>query len=103
VTWLEGSPEQAREAIEAVRTLALPAIAGAPGFGELLLLIDRDHGRALTITTWEAREDLDASEELARRLRALPLARWTTAGTERFEVVLRRTGAQAGVAAGSTD
>ncbi len=90
VTWLEGSAERAREAIQAVREEALPAIEGTPGFLELFLLLDRENGRALTITTWETREDLDASEDLARRLRALPIARWSAAGAERYEVVIRK-------------
>ena len=103
VTWLEGSPAQAREAIEGIRQQALPSIERAPGFKELILLLDREHGRALTITTWETREDLDASEEMARRLRMLPLARWSVSGTERYEVAIRRTATGAGVAASDAD
>lgn len=104
VTWLEGSPAQAHEAIEGIRKQALPAIERAPGFGELFLLLDREHGRAMAITTWETKEDLDASEELARRLRSLPLARWSSSGTERYEVAIRRgAGATAGMQGGADD
>ena len=38
----------------------------------------------------------EASDEAARRLRGLPIARWAQAGVERFEVVLRvRAGSEA--------
>ena len=103
VTWLEGSPSQARDAIEGIRRDALPLIEEQPGFEELILLLDREHGRALTITTWETGEDLDASEETARRLRMLPLARWRVSGTERYEVALRRSPNGAGVEPGDPD
>ena len=89
VTWLEGSPAQAREAIAAMREQAIPAIEAAPGFQELLFLVDREGGRALAVTLWETLEDLEGSEDLARRLRSLPLARWAASGAERFELALR--------------
>lgn len=89
VTWLEGSPAQAREAIAAMREQAIPAVQAAPGFSEILFLVDREAGRALALTLWETLEDLDESEALAHRLRALPVARWSASGTERFEVALR--------------
>jgi heme-degrading monooxygenase HmoA len=94
VTWLEGSPSQAREAIAAMREQAIPAVQAAPGFSEILFLVDRDGGRALAVTLWETLEDLEDSEALAHRLRALPVARWSASGAERFEVALRhRAGA----------
>lgn len=89
VTWLEGSPAQAREAVAAMREQAIPVIEATPGFQEVLFLMDREGGRALALTFWETLEDLEASEELARRLRSLPVARWATSGAERFEVALR--------------
>ena len=89
VTWLEGSPSQSAEAIRAMREQAIPAIREAAGFSEVLFLVDREGGRALALTLWETAEDLDGSEELARRLRSLPVARWAASGAERFEVVLR--------------
>ena len=89
VTWLEGSPAQAREAVAAMREQAIPAIEATTGFQEVLFLMDREGGRALALTFWETLEDLEDSEELARRLRSLPVARWATLGAERFEVALR--------------
>ena len=94
VTWFEGSPAQAHEAISGMREHAIPAVKSAPGFSELLFLMDREGGRALAVTLWETPEDLDDSEELAHRLRSLPIARWSASGAERFEVALRvRAGA----------
>jgi hypothetical protein len=55
----------------------------------MLFLVDREGGRALALTLWETLEDLEDSEELARRLRSLPLARWAASGAERFELALR--------------
>ena len=74
VTWLEGSPAQARELVAAMREQAIPAIEATPGFQEVLFLMDREGGRALALTFWETLEDLEDSEELARRLRSLPVA-----------------------------
>ncbi len=89
VTWLEGSPSQAREAIAAMREQAIPAVQATPGFSEILFLVDREGGRALAVTLWETLEDLEDSEALAQRLRSLPVARWAASGAERFEVALR--------------
>jgi len=89
VTWFEGSQTQTREAIAALRELAMPALQTAPGFGELLFLVDREGGQALALTLWETLEDLEGSEALAQQLRGLPVARWATSGAERFEVELR--------------
>lgn len=89
VTWLEGSPSQAKDAITGMREQAIPMLHTLPGFTELLFLMDREGGRALAITIWETPEDLASSEEVARRLRSLPIARWAEQGVERFEVVLR--------------
>jgi hypothetical protein len=89
VTWLEGSPAQAGEAIGGIREQVLPAIRDVAGFAGLWLLLDREAGRAMTLTLWETREDMDASEEAALRLRNLPIARWRAQGTERYEVTLR--------------
>ncbi len=88
-TWFEGSPSQARTAITAMREQGIPAVEATPGFEELLFLVDREGGRALAVTLWETREDLDATEELAQHLRSLPVARWASSGSERFEVALR--------------
>ena len=52
VTWFEGSQTQTREAIAALRELAMPALQTAPGFGELLFLVDREGGQALALTLW---------------------------------------------------
>jgi heme-degrading monooxygenase HmoA len=92
VTWLEGSPSQAKDAIHGIRDLAIPALREQPGFVELLFLMDREGGRALAVTIWETPEDLEASEEAARRLRGVPIARWASSGVERFELALRAHG-----------
>jgi hypothetical protein len=88
VTWLEGSPGRAGEAVSAIRDQALPLVRDAPGFRQLLFLVDRSAGRAMAITLWDTAEDRDATDELANRLRNLPIARWSTELPERFEVLL---------------
>src|SRR5512141_3415244 len=59
VTWLEGAPAQAREAVAAMREQAIPAIEATPGVQEVLFLMDREGGRALALTFWETLEDLE--------------------------------------------
>jgi hypothetical protein len=89
VTWLEGAPSRANEAVLAIERDALPVVRATPGFRELLFLVDRAAGRAMAVTIWDSEEDLDNSEELANRLRNLPAARWSADLPERFEVAVR--------------
>jgi heme-degrading monooxygenase HmoA len=90
VTYLEGSPARAVEAVRQVRDQAVPAAQSAGGFEGVILLVDQEGGRAMTITFWSSREDLEASEEVANTLRHLPEARWAVQAVERYEVALRR-------------
>lgn len=90
VTYLEGAPERAQEAVREVRERALTVIGAAGGFEGALLLLDAEAGRAMAITLWASRQDLDATEDLANDLRHLPEARWAVQAVERYEVALRR-------------
>jgi hypothetical protein len=90
VTYFEGSPERAAEAVHEVRERALPIASAAAGYEGALLLVDDSAGRAMAVTFWASREEMDASEEAANTLRHLPEARWAIQAVERYEVALRR-------------
>jgi heme-degrading monooxygenase HmoA len=70
VTVLQGSHGQMEEGIELFKQEIIPAARDLAGFQGLLTLVDREGGRNLTITFWESKEAMRASEEAANRLRA---------------------------------
>jgi heme-degrading monooxygenase HmoA len=86
-TWHGSGPELERW-VERSRSEVLPQVRAAPGSSGVLLLLDRENGRALTVTLWESEEAMDASEE-----RRAALQRGTTdvsgaqVETTRYEVV----------------
>ena len=89
VTYMEGAPARADQAVVDIRDRALPVTRDAAGFEGLLLLVDADAGRAMAVTFWSTRRDMDGSEDLANSLRHLPDARWAVQAVERYEVALR--------------
>jgi hypothetical protein len=90
VTYFEGSPDRAHEAVREVREVALPIAESAAGYEGTLLLVDDEAGRAIAITFWANRDDMEATEDAANTLRHLPEARWAIQAVERYEVALRR-------------
>jgi hypothetical protein len=87
---MEGSPERASEAVREMREVALPIAESAAGYEGTILLVDDEAGRAMAITFWTNRDDMDATEAAANTLRHLPEARWAIQAVERYEVALRR-------------
>jgi heme-degrading monooxygenase HmoA len=60
------------------------------GFSHAYFCVDREHGRALTITLWETEQALEASAEQAHKLRtqATEPSGATTDSVTQFEVAL---------------
>ena len=69
VTMLDVAPGDIDPAAEAFRASTLPGLMAIDGFCAAMLTTDRDHGRAVAVTTWRDREALDASAERATTLR----------------------------------
>jgi heme-degrading monooxygenase HmoA len=88
VSTYEGPSHRMEEGINYVRERILPAARNIAGFSGILLLADRETGKALSITLWESEQSLRDSEEEAARLRreTAEAGGETIAGVERYEV-----------------
>lgn len=85
-------PSLKPEAIEDFRAKTVPAAKQLPGLRELLLLFDEDTGRAISISLWESRESMLASEPAGQQLRDQDLQTGLASDApivERYEVVAR--------------
>jgi heme-degrading monooxygenase HmoA len=67
VSTYQGSPEQLDAAVNRIDELPLREMSG---FECAYLLIDRQSGKALTMTLWESEDALRESEERANQLRS---------------------------------
>ena len=88
VTTYRGDPGQIDEGLNYARESILPRVQQLDGFEGVYYLVDRESGKALTITLWESEEAMRASEEEADRLRSLSAesASATVQDVERYEV-----------------
>jgi len=85
---LDVPPEHVEAGIGYLRSTMLPAAREVEGFRGMIGLVDRESGKAVTVTLWETDAALRASEEAGERLRAKGGAPPTRATVERFEVIL---------------
>jgi hypothetical protein len=67
VTRIQVPAEQLDEAARRLNETS-STIQGVTGFRRAYLLVDRQRGEALTVTLWETREQLEASQGTARQL-----------------------------------
>jgi len=85
--WL-GDDAELERWVQRSRDEVVPQVQATPGSSGVLLLLDRDHGQALTITLWESEQALQASEQ---RRAALQQGTTEASGaqveTSRYEVV----------------
>jgi heme-degrading monooxygenase HmoA len=90
VSTYQGSPQQIDEGLDHARQNILPRVRAVDGFEGVYYLVDRQSGRALSITLWESEETMRASEEEANRLRgeSAEAAGATVEGVERYEVAI---------------
>jgi heme-degrading monooxygenase HmoA len=66
----------------------VPQVQATPGSSGVLLLLDRKHGQALTITLWESEQAMVASEQRRAALQhGTTQASGAQVDTSRYEVV----------------
>ncbi|TML32770.1 MAG: hypothetical protein E6G35_01415 [Actinobacteria bacterium] len=70
VTWMQRDPSEVDQAIDYMRTSALPAIERYEGFCSASLLVDRSSGRLVASVTLDSPAALEHGREQAVRLRA---------------------------------
>jgi len=89
VTTVEGDPDTLEAGVKLIQETVIPTARELPGFQGGYWLADRDAGKMLGITLWASKDELDASEETANRLRTdtTQEAGSTIGSVERFEVV----------------
>ena len=104
ISTFEGSPENIDDELRRVRENVLPQLRQQEGFEGMVALTDQQTGKTLGITFWESEEALEASEEVADRLRedTAQAMSETIAGVERYEVGLFEV-PSAGPVSGLTD
>ncbi len=88
VSTYQGDPAQIDQGLDYARENILPRVKQVDGFEGVYYLVDRQSGKALTITLWKSEEALRASEEEANRLRSesAESASATIENVERYEV-----------------
>ena len=88
VSTYQGDPAQIDQGLNYASENILPRVKQVDGFEGVYYLVDRQSGKALTITLWESEEALRASEEEANRLRSesAESASATIEDVQRYEV-----------------
>ncbi len=69
VTWLRLNHGDVERGLERFRASVLPAIEDLPGFCSTSLMIDREHGRACSTTTYDTTESMAQSRDRSWALR----------------------------------
>jgi heme-degrading monooxygenase HmoA len=78
------------EGIAQYNDVVLPQIRSMDGFVRTYLLVDRDAGRALSISVWDSAEAMAASEAAAGAMRdQVTDAMAGQSGVSRYEVVIQ--------------
>ncbi len=90
VSTYQGSPQQIDEGLDHARQNILPRVQEVEGFEGVHYLVDRQSGRALSMTLWESEEAMRASEEEANMLRgeSAEATGATVEGVKRYEVAI---------------
>jgi heme-degrading monooxygenase HmoA len=90
VSTYQGDPAQIDEGLNFARENVLPRIQQVDGFEGVFYLVDRQSGKALSMTLWESEEAMRASEEEGNRLRSesADAASATVEDVERYEVAI---------------
>jgi heme-degrading monooxygenase HmoA len=80
--------EQIEEGLRYTREQILPKALQMDGCKGIIGLLDRETGKAISVTLWEDEQAMRASEEEANRLRtdSAETGGETIAGVERYEV-----------------
>ena len=97
VSTYQGPPNLTQEQVEEMdrydRENILPPVRQMDGFKGVIALLDRQSGKALSVTLWESEQAMRASEEDANRLRqeSAEAASETVENVERYEVTFFET------------
>jgi heme-degrading monooxygenase HmoA len=84
----QGTDEELERWAQRSRAEVVPQVVATPGSRGVLLLLDRDEGRALTITLWESQQALRESEERRASIQnATSTASGARVETSRYEIV----------------
>ena len=104
VSTYHGDPGRIDEGLDNLRENIVPRAQQMDGFKGLYYLLDRESGKALSVTLWASEEAMHASEEAANRLReeSAEASGETIDNVERYEVVVFET-SSAGPVSGVTD
>ena len=86
----QGPPDHIDEGVRYAQENILPRVQEVEGFKGVYLLVDRQSGKALTITLWESEEAMRAGEAEANQLRreTAEAGSQEVAGVERYEVAI---------------
>ena len=86
-TW-EGSPDELDQWVARAQQQVKPNVSRLPGLHAAYWLLDRPAGKGMTLTIWESKEAMDASEQFRQRSQAATSdASGARVHTEHFEVV----------------
>ena len=94
VSTYQGPPNLTQQQVEEMdrydRENILPPVRQMEGFKGAIALLDRQSGKALSVTLWESEQAMRASEEDANRLRqeSAEAANETVENVERYEVTI---------------
>jgi heme-degrading monooxygenase HmoA len=90
ITSFRGTGEDLDRGIAAYREQVLPYIREVTGFRGHAIFVDREAGRAMSITLWSSEESLHDYEATADRFRTLLAETWQTpvTGVETYDVAL---------------
>ena len=87
MTRYEGSsPDSIDSGLETKRRILPTALGQTEGMKGIIFFADRSAGTLLTVSLWESKDAMDASEEIAARLREDVTAEGETASVERYEI-----------------
>ena len=89
VTTYQAPPERVDDAINLYRERTVPTVQGQQGSAGLYLLVDRQSGKAISLSLWESKDAMRKSEEMAQQLRDQGGAQQLGAAitsTDRYEV-----------------
>ena len=90
VSTYQGDPGQIDQGLDYARESILPKVKQVDGFEGVYYLVDRESGKALSMTLWESEQTMRASEEEANRLRteSAESASATVESVQRYEVAI---------------
>jgi heme-degrading monooxygenase HmoA len=89
-------PERIDEAKQYFEQAELPALEQQDGFKGVVVMVDRDDGRATAITFWESLDNLKASDKVADQARASTMEQASSVDpsrepvVERYEVLIQK-------------